>query len=379
MKRWFSQSTLWKLLIKMSKINKLIIAAAGAGKTTYLITEALKQDKEVLITTYTEANESEIKKKFIEINGSIPKNITIQTWFSMLLQHGIKPYQDYLTDKKINGMILVNQQSSPYVPEANVDKHYFSPEYKIYSDKLSKFVFKCNEKSDGAVFDRFSRIYDYIFIDEVQDLAGYDLELIKLFFQTDSNIVLVGDPRQTTYNTHWEKKNKQYQDGKIKEFILNECKKLGVEIDETSLNCSYRNNELICKFSSQLFPDYPTPKSNQNDDVEHKGIFFIKQSDIDNYLAKYQPLQLRTDRRKQVNDDYTVMNFGESKGLGFDRVLIYPTKPILDFILKNKNLNGTSRAKFYVAITRAKYSVGVVYNYSNHLNIDEIENWKFES
>ena len=27
----------------MSKINKLIIAAAGAGKTTYLINEALKQ------------------------------------------------------------------------------------------------------------------------------------------------------------------------------------------------------------------------------------------------------------------------------------------------------------------------------------------------
>ena len=50
----------------MSKINKLIIAAAGAGKTTYIIHEALKQDKEVLITTYTEANESEIKKKFIE-------------------------------------------------------------------------------------------------------------------------------------------------------------------------------------------------------------------------------------------------------------------------------------------------------------------------
>jgi len=87
----------------MSKINKLIIAAAGAGKTTYLINEALKQDKEVLITTYTEANESEIKKKFIEINGAIPKNVTIQTWFSMLLQHGVKPYQDYLTDKKLMG------------------------------------------------------------------------------------------------------------------------------------------------------------------------------------------------------------------------------------------------------------------------------------
>ncbi|MDD5549556.1 MAG: UvrD-helicase domain-containing protein, partial [Sulfurovaceae bacterium] len=304
----------------MSKINKLIIAAAGAGKTTYLIKEALKQDKEVLITTYTEANESEIKKKFIEINGAIPKNVTIQTWFSMLLQHGVKPYQDYLTDKKINGMLLVNEQSGlkfrgkfpVYYKEEEVDKHYFSKEYKIYSDKLSKFVFKCNEKSSGAVFDRLSRIYDCIFIDEVQDLAGYDLELIKLLFQSNSNIILVGDPRQVTYLTHSENKYTKYRDGKIREFIQNECKKVVVEIDEESLNCSYRNNELICQFSSKLFPDYVVSTSNQNDEVEHKGIFLIKENDVDAYLEQFNPIQLRANRSRAVNNDYIAMNFGES-------------------------------------------------------------------
>ena len=370
----------------MSKINKLIIAAAGAGKTTYIIHEALKQDKEVLITTYTEANESEIKKKFIEINGSIPKNVTIQTWFSMLLQHGVKPYQDYLTDKTINGMLLVNEQSGlkfrgkfpVYYKEEEVDRHYFSKEYKIYSDKLSKFVFKCNEKSKGIVFDRLSRIYNYIFIDEVQDLAGYDLELIKLLFQSNANIILVGDPRQVTYLTHSEKKYTKYRDGKIKEFIQNECKKIAVEIDESILNCSYRNNELICRFSSKLFPNYSVPSSNQNDEVGHKGIFFIKESDIDIYLAQYQPLQLRINRGKQVNTSFSVMNFGESKGLGFDRVLIYPTKPILDFILKNKSLDGTSRAKFYVAVTRAKHSVGIVYNFKDSDIVENVQNWQRE-
>jgi ATP-dependent exoDNAse (exonuclease V) beta subunit len=46
--------------------NKLIIAAAGSGKTTYLIDEAIKnREKKVLITTYTQANEAEIKKKII--------------------------------------------------------------------------------------------------------------------------------------------------------------------------------------------------------------------------------------------------------------------------------------------------------------------------
>jgi len=369
----------------MPKINKLIIAAAGAGKTTYLINEALTHDKEILITTYTEANENEIKKKFIEINGSIPKNVTIQTWFSMLLQHGVKPYQDYLTDKKINGMLLVNEQSGLkvrgkfpiYYKEEEVDKHYFSKEYKIYSDKLSKFVFKCNEKSSGAIFDRLSRIYDCIFIDEVQDLAGYDLELIKLLFQSNSNIILVGDPRQVTYLTHSEKKYTKYRDGKIREFIQNECKKKSVEIDEESLNCSYRNNELICQFSSKLFPDYVVPASNQNDEVEHKGIFLIKENDVDAYLEQFNPIQLRANRSRAVNNDYIAMNFGESKGLGFDRVMIYPTQPILDFILKKKNLDGTSRAKFYVAVTRAKHSVGIVYDFKDSDIVENIEKWVY--
>jgi len=44
--------------------NKLIIAAAGSGKTTYLVNEALKHDGgRILITTYTEANEAEFVKK----------------------------------------------------------------------------------------------------------------------------------------------------------------------------------------------------------------------------------------------------------------------------------------------------------------------------
>ena len=67
--------------------NKLIVAAAGSGKTTHLVKEALKVvDSKVLITTYTEANEKEIRKKFYKLNGCIPENITIQIRIQMLLK-----------------------------------------------------------------------------------------------------------------------------------------------------------------------------------------------------------------------------------------------------------------------------------------------------
>src|SRR5699024_2485071 len=94
----------------MSK-NKLVMAAAGSGKTTHLVEEALRKDEQVLITTYTQANAKEIKKKIIDIHNSIPENITVQTWFSTLLQHGVRPFQGGLISKRIKGMILVNQMS----------------------------------------------------------------------------------------------------------------------------------------------------------------------------------------------------------------------------------------------------------------------------
>jgi DNA helicase-2/ATP-dependent DNA helicase PcrA len=55
------------------------------------------------------------------------------------------------------------------------------------------------------------------------------------------------------------------------------------------------------------------------------------------------------------------MNFGESKGLGFNRVLIYPNGPIRKFLSQNdRGAISNARAKLYVGVTRARYSVAFV-------------------
>ncbi len=56
------------------------------------------------------------------------------------------------------------------------------------------------------------------------------------------------------------------------------------------------------------------------------------------------------------------MNFGVSKGSDFDHVLIFPTKPMREFLQgggppKLKNL---TKARLYVAVTRARHSVAYV-------------------
>ncbi|MFZ7115661.1 MAG: UvrD-helicase domain-containing protein [Bacteroidota bacterium] len=363
--------------------NSLMIAAAGAGKTTYLVKKALSSTGNVLITTYTDANEEEIRKKFIKLNKTIPSNVTIQTWFSFLLQHGVKPYQGCLTEKEITGLLLVNQQSGVYIKngktiyfseEKHFERFYFTPTMKIFSEKLSKFVFRTNEKSDGKVIDRISRIFANIFIDEVQDLAGYDLDIIKLLFQTQSHILLVGDPRQVTYLTHHEKKNSSYKDGKIEQFVLNECKKLNCIIDKVTLKNSHRNNAEICKFSSLLYPDEAVSEPcNCNDCREefsnHNGVFLVLPKHIEEYKGKYSPAILRYNEAS--GDEW---NLGKSKGLGFPRVLIHPTDTFIRF-LKNgqltKSVNGKTKRtfdvpKYYVGLTRAKFSVGIVCDYKDN-------------
>lgn len=87
---------------------------------------------------------------------------------------------------------------------------------------------------------------------------------------------------------------------------------------------------------------------------------------MDAYLEQYRPMQLRDSKRKVVDNEYPIMNFGESKGLSFDRILIYPTEPIIKW-LKNStsSLAVTSQSKMYVAITRARYSVAFVYDFKD--------------
>lgn len=383
------------------KENKLIIAAAGAGKTTHLVNMALQQTGNVLITTFTDENESEIRNKFIEICGYIPKHITIQTWFSVLLQHGVRPYQgtcySELFDKEVRGILLVNSQSGikcsfqnkgktinvSYSEEYEFMQHYFSSEMKLFTDKLSKFVIKANERSQGKVIDRICNIYPNIYIDEVQDLVGYDLELLKLLFHSTSSIICVGDPRQVTYYTHWEKMYGKYKNGRIKVFVQEKCyKRDRIKVDEETLSVSHRNNKQICDYSNLLYPSFSkiSPchcNGCHPSNIEHQGVYIVGERNLDCYLDRYHPVQLRYNIEKNVNQNYSCYNFGESKGKSFERVVIYPTKDIKKWVLSHgTQLSDIVRAKFYVAITRARFSVALVMSDSECRKITDLPIWQ---
>ena len=341
--------------------HKVIIAAAGSGKTTHIVSQALENpDARILITTFTIENTEEIKRRFRELNRYIPSNITILPWYSFVLQHLIRPYQRVLYCKRISNLHLISGNSARGTKESNIKAHYLSNDETIYSDKAAKMAVKINEKTQGAVINRLQLIFSHIFIDEIQDMAGYDLNILSLLCESKINTIYVGDPRQSTYLTNHNPKNKNFRKENIIGYFKALERKGQITIDTTSLNTNYRSLPEICIFSNTIYPEYPEVNSQNIEFEGHRGLFWIREEDIEEYITVTNAVILRYDKKTKVDTKYMCVNFGESKGRTFNHVIIYPTEGILKWLCNGKTLADTTRSKFYVAATRPRYSLAIL-------------------
>ena len=80
---------------------------------------------------------------------------------------------------------------------------------------------------------------------------------------------------------------------------------------------------------------------------------------VEAYMRAFEPQTLRYDR-KTKNVPGAPINYGASKGLTFERTLIFPNGPLRKFLLTGDPRDAGSIAKIYVAITRARQSVAIV-------------------
>lgn len=349
--------------------NRFIIACAGSGKTTTIIKDTLQSTDSILITTFTDENCDEIKRKYYMLNGFIPSNVEVLPWFTFELRHLINPFLMPYINTDIKGINMVANQSALYTNQTQKN-HYLDSCDKIYSDKIALLAFNTITEKKDKIIDRLKRLYKRIYIDEFQDLAGYDLEIVKELMKNDFFITIVGDPRQKTFVTHFSKKYKKYEDDK-EGFIKNECNNY-CSIDTATLNNSYRCPEKIITYASKMFPNLPPSHSNAVS-AEDDGIYIVLKRDVLKFLSQeHGTVQLRLSSTTPVNDSFRVLTFGKSKGSTYENVLIYPTKKIKqailsdDFKVIDSNL---TLCKCYVALTRAKHKVGIVVDNSDLKNL----------
>ncbi|MEP7167456.1 MAG: DNA helicase II [Candidatus Woesebacteria bacterium] len=339
--------------------NNIIIASAGGRKTTFIVEDALKnKNRKILITTYTTENLEQITSYIVERNGCIPSNITVISWFTFLLHHGVWPYQTYI----LSGIRVVSidfktisaplQKGGRANPSWYINKGNF-----LYKDRVTEFVCDCNARSEGLIIKRLEKIYDDIYIDEMQDFVGWDQELIELLMRSSISVNLVGDPRQSTYMTNNSSKNKGQKGKNITTWIDRLQKNSLCQVEERT-EC-FRCNQIICDFADDLYPDLARTVSKNAEETGHDGIFTILRVEVPDYISTHNPKILRWDRRANTMN-FPAMNIGISKGRTYERVVIFPTKP-MKLYLKTKNIDDAGDiSKLYVAVTRAKYSVTFV-------------------
>ncbi len=365
--------------------RKLIIASAGAGKTTEIVKEAIQKNdsgSKVLVVTYTINNQAEIIKKFKELQGKDRNKFHVKGLFTFLLEDIIRPYQRCIFQDRIE-TINFDGKSDPHKYPNKKTKpgtgeivnglynpiHYLtSDKKKAYTTYLSQLGARVIKKSNDKPITRLEEIYSHIYFDEVQDLVGWDYEVLERLAKSKKlGITCVGDFRQTIYDTVTTRHPPKTSQQKLESFDK-------MKFAHESMSISWRSIQDICDIADSIHANegYKKTKSLVEEIPaeyrEHAGVFIVKKSDSTRYIQKYKPTLLRHSARSGKEFKQTSIakvNFGKSKGLGFDRVLVLATEPYIDYLRGNKNIfdkNKTeeSKNKLYVAMTRAKYSLGFI-------------------
>ena len=339
--------------------NKAKMSAAGSGKTWDICHEALEvvthTDKRALIVTYTNRGVESVKNEIRKQNENVlHPQVIIKTWYRFLLSDLIKPYQTGLTGKRINHIKTVDfseQFGQINFNKAGTYSRYINAGRNVRSNQASELAVLLNERSRGKSIARLEEIYSNIYFDEIQDMAGYDIELLRLLMKSSIGIVCCGDNKQATFKTHVAKKNKNQTGKNIWEFFRR-LEEDGLVQIERNL-ASRRFNWDICCFANAVYPQGEAITTIMEEVTGHDGVFLIEVSDVDLYQDYYTPQILRFDARTKINRP--CVNFGICKGETFERVLIYPNGPLNDFILKGTALG--SPEKYYVGVTRPRYSI----------------------
>jgi DNA helicase-2/ATP-dependent DNA helicase PcrA len=344
----------------MQSNNIIRICAAGSGKTWGICNEALTvasntaNNKRVLITTYTNKGVEAIYSELVKQNMGVPsKKVMVRSWYQFLLWELIKPYQTMIVGiNEIRSLDFSDRFGKPNYGRAGTKRRYFSG-FDVKKDYASELAVYINEQSKGAVIRRLEEIYSHLYIDEMQDMAGYDLEIIKLLFKSSITTICVGDNKQATYSTHNTRTNKRLT-GKNLWHFCNQVEQQRMAVIEKCL-ISRRFNQNICSFANTVFPDFNNISTSMTEVTGHDGAFLISKNDVEVYCDFFSPAVLRFDKRTKT-DGYS-LNFGQCKGMTFNRVLIFPNGPLTDF-LQGKPLQ--SPEKYYVAVTRPRYSLAIV-------------------
>lgn len=345
-------------------MNTVVVAVAGAGKTTMLARAvAAEQDpSRVAVLTYTMTNQVEDAMRVASFGRTNHSGLRVMGWCAFLLNEIVRPYLPALyPNVKLAGLAMYDPESFKYLHD---EARYFNKEGFVYPSHLGKLANDIIKVSHGAPIKRLENVFETIYVDEAQDIRGNDLCVLEKLLHSNIEVHLVLDPRQSTLTTTSRdtKYKKKYEAYKILDlYRLWERKGLLAISYE---NETHRSSKLIARLSDVILgPNIGLSEtvSNVVPRGHHDGVFLISKDTVTEYSFRYNAALL-AQRESDSYDAVETINFGKSKGLTRDDIIVIATQAIEDFLVSGKDLQPTSACGFYVAVTRARYSIAIAVN-----------------
>ncbi|WP_133493228.1 DNA helicase UvrD [Alcanivorax sp. 24] len=331
--------------------KRVIFSVAGSGKTSLLI-DKIEIDSKALIVTYTVNNYENIISRIVEKIGQMPKGVRVYTYFSFLNSFCFKPVAG--RSIRFNGICW--DKPPPHTSKLKIGDRmrYFTKDGRIYHNRLAKLLDVRNYFPD--VVERIDKFFDCFYVDEVQDFAGHDFNFLCSLMDINSEICLVGDFYQHTFDTS--------SDGNVNgnlyknyEKYKEKLKKTGLCIDEDTLSKSYRCPENVCDF---VFKEMGI-KIYSHDVNKGEVVYMEKKKDVNELLSDRKVVKLFYE--KSYNYISPSQNWGATKGLDcYTDVCVFLNNKT-EKLYKEGGLKGmspTTLNKLYVACTRAKGNVYLV-------------------
>lgn len=188
----------------------IIVAGAGAGKTTSIAQQVIDREKESLnkkiiyVITYTNSAKDCIRKKIIKLNGDIPQRIKVETIHTFLWQEIIYPFHHLLYDRHYKSISTIQLSNNPAFK--NMKQKELEDNNLIHVEKMTQISMwiLCGKSNDKRIVkDKRKKIFtiineylDCIYLDEAQDMDKHISKIMEVLDNDQIGLYLVGDPKQ---------------------------------------------------------------------------------------------------------------------------------------------------------------------------------------
>lgn len=327
--------------------KSVIFAVAGSGKTSRIV-EELGAGRRCLIITYTDENTRTLRHKIAVRHGALPTTARVMTYFSFLYSFCFRPIMGFKMCNR--GLGFADLPERDRVKQSD-DRYFLDASGRLYHSRLAKLLIE--RGLVGQMLERIDQFFDVVCVDEVQDFAGNDFNLLLTLSRLKADLLLVGDFRQHTYDTSrdhgvnrglhddFEKYSKRFEDA-------------GIVVDMKSLSLSRRCSPAVCEFISERLGIPIGTESRRRASIVEVG----SQDQADELWRRKDVVKLFY----QEHSTYGCVsqNWGASKGEDHhDEVCVVLNPKTLGLHQRGKlsTLSTATLNKLYVALSRSRGNV----------------------